>query len=300
MSAQERYEALSRQKLVPVGAASPSGRRSIAALKEIFSHREMLMLLVRRDLKSRYKDSALGFVWTLIRPLTQLFIYYIVIGKFLSAERGIPEFAVYVFTGLTAYGLLSEIIGGGTASIVGNAGLIKKVYLPREVFPLASVGSALFNFAIQLGILLIFTAVLGSFPLHADLVYFIPSLLVLLVYGTAFGLLLSALNVYLRDVQYLVEVLLLLLLWASPVVYSWGMVENILGPGLPLEIYTDNPITLAVLGFQKAFWLGGAGTAAYPPELGLRLGIAFVIGLVLLVAFQRVFQRLQGNFAQAL
>jgi ABC-2 type transport system permease protein len=300
MSAQARFEALSRQKLAPVGAASPSGRSSIAALKEIFSQREMLSLLVRRDLKSRYKDSALGFVWTLIRPLTQLFIYYIVIGKFLSAERGIPEFAVYVFTGLTAYGLLSEIIGGGTASIVGNAGLIKKVYLPREVFPLASVGSALFNFAIQLVILLVFTAILGSFPWSPDFLYFFPSLLVLLVYGTAFGLLLSALNVYLRDVQYLVEVLLLLLLWASPIVYSWSMVKGILGNGLALEIYTNNPITLAVLGFQKAFWMGGQGVAEYPAELGLRLGIAFVIGLVLLVVFQRVFQRLQGNFAQAL
>lgn len=300
MSAQARFEALSRQKLAPVGAASPTGRRSIAALKEIFSHREMLSLLVRRDLKSRYKDSALGFVWTLIRPLTQLFIYYIVIGKFLSAERGIPEFAVYVFTGLTAYGLLSEIIGGGTASIVGNAGLIKKVYLPREVFPLASVGSALFNFAIQLGILLVFSAVLGSFPWSPDILYFFPAVLVLLVYSTAFGLLLSALNVYLRDIQYLVEVLLLLLLWASPIVYSWGMVKGILGNGLALEIYTDNPITLAVLGFQKAFWMGGQGVAEYPAGLGLRLGIAFVIGLVLLVLFQRVFQRLQGNFAQAL
>jgi len=300
MSAQARFEALSRQKLAPVGAASPTGRRSIAALKEIFSHREMLSLLVRRDLKSRYKDSALGFVWTLIRPLTQLFIYYIVIGKFLSAERGIPEFAVYVFTGLTAYGLLSEIIGGGTASIVGNAGLIKKVYLPREVFPLASVGSALFNFAIQLGILLVFSAVLGSFPWSPDILYFFPAVLVLLVYSTAFGLLLSALNVYLRDIQYLVEVLLLLLLWASPIVYSWGMVKGILGNGLALEIYTNNPITLAVLGFQKAFWMGGQGVAEYPAGLGLRLGIAFVIGLVLLVLFQRVFQRLQGNFAQAL
>jgi ABC-2 type transport system permease protein len=300
MSAQARFEALSRQKMATVGAASPSGRRSLAALKEIFSHREMLSLLVRRDLKSRYKDSALGFVWTLIRPLTQLFIYYIVIGKFLQAERGIPEFAVYVFTGLTAYGLLSEIIGGGTASIVGNSGLIKKVYLPREVFPLASVGSALFNFAIQLAILLIFSAVVGSFPWSPDFFYFFPAVLVLLVYGTAFGLLLSALNVYLRDIQYLVEVMLLLLLWASPIVYSWSMVKGILGNGLALQIYTNNPITLAVLGFQKAFWMGGQGVAEYPAGLGLRLGIAFVIGLVLLVLFQRVFQRLQGNFAQAL
>lgn len=278
------------------GDDKPGG--SWVSLREIFRHRELLNLLVRRDLKSRYKDSVLGFVWTLVRPLTQLLIYAIVIGKVLGAEKGIPDFAIYVFTGLTAYGFFSEIISGTTASIVGNAGLIKKIYLPREIFPLASVGSAMFNFLIQFAILLAATIVIGKPPLDAEAWYLIPSVLLLLVFGTAFGLLLSAVNVYLRDIQYLVEVVLLLLLWASPIVYSWSMVASALGHGVLLDIYTDNPITLAVLGFQKAMWVAGQNTAVYPDALLLRMGIAFVIGLVLLVGFQRVFARLQGNFAQ--
>ncbi|GAA3874302.1 ABC transporter permease [Leifsonia kafniensis] len=300
MSAQERFAALAQQKLVTVGSGSSADRGLIRSVREVLDHREMLSLLVRRDLKSRYKDSALGFVWTLVRPLTQLFIYYVVIGQFLGAERGIPQFAIYVYTGLTAYGLLSEIVGGSTASIVGNSGLIKKIYLPREVFPLASTGSALFNFAIQMVILLLATLALGVFPISANLIYFIPSFLVLLVYGMAFGFLLAAVNVYLRDTQYLVEVLLMLALWASPVVYSWEMVRGILGNGLALAIYTNNPITLSVLGFQKAFWISGAETAAYPDNLMLSLGVALVIGVGLMVIFHRVFTKLQGNFAQAL
>jgi ABC-2 type transport system permease protein len=300
MSSEQRFADLAQQELVMVGSGANKGRGTWESIREILAHREMLALLVRRDLKSRYKDSALGFVWTLIRPLTQLFIYYVVIGKFLSAERGIPEFAIYVFTGLTAYGLFSEVIGGGTASIVGNSGLIKKIYLPREVFPLASVGSALFNFLIQFVIILVATAALGSFPATPDFIYFIPSFLVLLVYSTAFGLLLSAVNVYLRDVQYLVEVILLLALWASPVVYSWSMVKGILGGGLALQIYTNNPITLGVLGFQRSLWLGGQGVAEYPSDLMMRLGVAFFIGVVLLLIFHRIFTRIQGNFAQAL
>lgn len=301
MTAEERLAALARQPLASVGSPSKSLTGTFASVVEVFQHREMLGLLVRRDLKSRYKDSALGFVWTLIRPLTQLLIYYIVIGKFLQAERGIPDFAIYVFIGLTAYGLFSEIIGGATSSIVGNAGLIKKVYLPREVFPLASVGSALFNFSIQMVILLAATLIAGAFPLHLDLLYFIPATLVLVVFATAFGLLLSAVNVYLRDIQYLVEVLLLLLLWASPIVYSWSMVQTALGGGLAFTVYSSNPVTLAILGFQKAFWVAGTETmATYPPDLLLRLGIAFLVGLVLIFVFQRVFSRLQGNFAQEL
>lgn len=300
MNAQERYVALSALPFKNVSGTSRTLRGGWDSIVEIFRHREMLSLLVRRDLKSRYKDSALGFVWTLVRPLTQLLIYYIVIGQFLQAAKGIPDFAIYVFAGLTAYTLFSEIIGSATASIVGNAGLIKKIYLPREVFPLASVGSAAFNFGIQLGILLVASLFLGAFPLTPELIYAVPAILVLVVYGTGLGLLLSALNVYLRDIQYLVEVVLLIMLWASPVVYSWSMAKGVLGDSILLEVYTNNPVTLAVLGFQRAFWVAGHEAAEYPDQLLLRLGIAFVIGLVLLFVSQRVFSRLQGNFAQEL
>ncbi|MFP7759732.1 ABC transporter permease [Marisediminicola sp. LYQ134] len=299
MDPAERFASLEKLPFVNT-TKSRSFTGAVQSIQDIFRHREMLNLLIRRDLKSRYKDSALGFVWTLIRPLTQLMIYYVVIGKFLGAERGIPDFAIYVFTGLTAYGLFSEIIGGSTSSIVANGGLIKKVYLPREVFPLASVGSALFNFFIQLGILIIATIIAGAIPLSVDIFYLIPSLAILVVYGTAFGLLLSAVNVYLRDIQYLTEVLLLIMLWASPVVYAWEMVRDIVGYGLLLDIYTNNPVTLAVLGFQQAFWVGGDGVVDYPGELLPRMLVAIVIGLGLLIGFQRVFARLQGNFAQEL
>ena len=299
-SAQDRFAALTKQPLKAVGTGNGAALGTWTSIKAVVAHREVLALMVRRDLKARYKDSALGMVWTLIRPLTQLFIYYIVMGKFLGAERGIPDFAIYVFTGLTVYGLLSEIVSGGTSSIVGNGGLIKKIYLPREVFPLASVGSALFNFCIQMGVLLVALFAVGHPSLHMGLLYFFPALAIIVIYGTAFALLLSATNVYLRDVQYLVDVILLILLWASPIVYSWEMAKNIMGEGILLSLYTNSPITLAVLGFQQAFWVGGAPAAQFPAELMLRMLIALVVGLVLLFGFHRVFARLQGNFAQEL
>ena len=294
-----RFRRLASVPLDTIGSRSRPLVGAWASIRDIGGQKEMLGLLVRRDLKARYKDSALGFLWSLIKPLTQLVIYYVVVGKFLGAARGIPDFAIYIFTGLTAYTLFSEIVASATASIIGNAGLIKKIYLPREIFPLASVGSASFNFLIQLAILIVATIVVGSHPLGWNLVYFFPSVLVLLVYATALGLLLSALNVYLRDVQYLVEVALMVLMWASPIVYTWAMVRDILGNGILLNIYTSNPITLSVLGFQKAFWTAGDGTP-FPDDLLLRLAVTFVVGLVLLFVSQRVFSRLQGNFAQEL
>lgn len=294
-----RFAALSEIPMVQVGPKAGRFGTQWAAIREILGQREMLDLLIRRDLKARYKDSALGFVWSLVRPLTQLFIYYVVIGKFLNAARGTPDFAIYVFTGLTAYTLFSEIVSSSTGSIVGNAGLIKKIYLPREIFPLASVGSALFNFMIQFGILVVATLALRKFPVHENIIYLIPAFLVIVIYATAFGILLSALNVYLRDIQYLVEVAIMILMWASPIVYPWATVHGVLGNGILLDIYTDNPITLAILGFQRAMWVSG-DTALTPEWLMGRLLIAIVIGIVLLFGFQRVFARLQGNFAQEL
>ena len=94
----------------------------VAPIREIFRYREMLDLLVRRDLKARYKDSVLGFFWSMARPLMQLAIYFIVVGQFLQAAKGIPDFAVYIFSGLTAMGLFSEILLGATGSIlIGTA-----------------------------------------------------------------------------------------------------------------------------------------------------------------------------------
>jgi ABC-2 type transport system permease protein len=278
--------------------ARVGGYRGWSALKEIFGRREMLDLMIRRDLKARYKDSSLGFVWSLVRPLTQLAIYYVVLGHFLGAARGIPDFAIYVFTGLTAYTLFSEIVLGGAGSIVNNSGLVKKIYLPREIFPLASVGASMFNFGIQLAILLLATLGFRVFPLHTELLYFFPGLALILVYGTALALILSAANVFLRDIQYLIEVIVMLLMWASPIVYSWEMVKRAV-PEWVLEIYTNNPVTLAVMGFQKAFWVSGP-ESSYPPDLLVRMAIAIGIGIVALVGAHAVFNRMQGDFAQAL
>jgi ABC-2 type transport system permease protein len=268
------------------------------SVRDLWGHRELLGLLTRRELKARYKDSALGFLWSLARPLTQLLIYFVVVGQFLGAARNIENFAVFIFAGLTIYTLFSEIVGAGTGSIVANSGLVKKVYLPREIFPLATVGSALFNFAIQLAILLVVAGLSSTVASWPSILYGFGSLAIILIYATALAILLSALNVFLRDVQYLVEIGLLLAMWISPIVYSWTYVSATIS-GWLLEVYLNNPVTLAVLGFQKALWAEGSN-GVMPPYLGVRMLIAIVIGLIFLIFAQRAFARRQGDFAQEL
>lgn len=281
---------------------SGGNRGFIMSLREIFQYRQLLNRLIVRELRAKYKNSSLGIVWSLIRPLAQLLIYYIAIGQFLGAARAIPDFAIFVFTGLTVWGLYSEIVSSGTTSIVGNAGLVKKVYVPREIFPLAAVGGALFNFLVQFFILVVATFVLARPPLTLDLLYAPLSVAVVVVVATALALLLGALNVYLRDVQHLVEIMLLIFFWASPITYSMRFVNQALHGSWLEELYLANPVTLAVIGMQKAMWVSGQldPSQYWPPLLWLRLLIALAAGLVFFVIAQSVFSRLQSNFAQEL
>lgn len=272
---------------------------TVHTVTEIVRRRELLGLLVNREFKARYKDSSLGVVWSLIRPLAMLLIYYVAVGKFLSAERQIPNFAVYVFAGLTAWALFSEIVSAGTGSIVNNAGLIKKVDLPREIFPLSTVGTALINVGLQFVVLLLATLVTGA-PPRLEALWAVPAaLIVITTYALALSLLFSAWNVYLRDIGHLIEIGLLVLFWASPIVYSYTMVHELLQGGWLEQLWLANPVTPAILAFQHGMWSSGPADAI-PEGLPLRLLITWLFALVLLAIGQRVFARLEGNFAQEL
>ena len=310
----ERLAALPFEKSL----SSDRGVFSVFArsVRDLLGRRELLGLLVRRELKARYKDSSLGFLWSLIRPLTLLLIYYVAIGQFLGAARQIADFAIFVYAGLTLWGLYSDIVMTGTKSIVSNAGLIKKVYLPREIFPLAATGSSIFNFAIQFLVLIAAAVVLGQFPLNWNLLYIPVAIVIVLLWGLALAIMLSALNVFLRDIEYLVEVGILIFFWASPIVYSWSLVvQSGADSGLAWlpAVYISNPVSIAIMAFQRGIWAAGSeerpgldangnpivlAPQPWPADMDLRLLVMFVAGLLFLWIAQRVFSRLQGNFAQ--
>jgi ABC-2 type transport system permease protein len=275
-------------------------------LSEIWEYRELLGSLTRRELKVKYKDSVLGMFWTLIRPLLQLLVYSIAIGVFLGSGKAIPQFGVYLFTGLLIWTVFTDILGGSTGSIVGNGGLIKKVYFPRELFPLSIVGSAVVNGLIQSTVLIGAYVITGEWPGLANLPLVLCAMLVVVLFATGLGLILAAANVYLRDVQWLVEVGLLLWFWMTPIVYDWTKVHDTLVPRHTwlFDLYMANPLANAVLAFQRALWPGGntaKGSAfIYTGDLYLRLGVCALFSLALIWLAQRIFACSQGNFAQEL
>lgn len=294
-------------------------------VRELIQYHELLGQLIRKELKVKYKNSVLGFLWTLVRPLLQLLVYSIAIGILLGASRNIPAFGLYMFTGLLAWTLFTDILGGSTGSIVGNSGLITKVYLPTELFPLAVIGAALVNFSLQCVILVGAWAFTRRFPDPTQLPLIPLALLVIIAFGAALGLMLAAMNVYLRDVSYLVDVGLLLWFWMTPIIYDWTKVHDkffgtptgghmvngrLVGAHLVgghphliwlYNIYLANPMANVVLAFQRAFWPQGKGTAYYyGGDLYLRLAVCLAVCLALLWFAQRFFARHRGNFAQEL
>lgn len=301
-------EALADAPLERVNAPQPFVRGFLRSAREVVAYRELVANLVRKELKIKYKDSVLGFLWTLVRPLLQLIIYSVAIGLFLGSGKVIPEFGVYLYTGLLVWTLFTEIMGGCTSSVVGNAALIKKVYFPRELFPLSVVGAALVNFGLQLVILLGAYAVTDRWPAPGDLALVPLALVVLVVFAASLGMLLAAANVTLRDVQYLVDVGLLFWFWMTPIVYAWTTVKTALvtdrGMRWLFDVYMANPVANAALAFQRALWPGGqtqkGAQFIYGGDLALRLGVLLIVSLGLFWFAQRVFAKSQGNFAQEL
>ena len=273
--------------------------------KELYRFRSLLRRITSREIKARYKDSVFGVFWVLIPSIVQLAIYYFAIGKVLGASRSVPDFAIFVFTGLIFWTFFSETISSVTGSLMANAGLIKKVYLPREIFPISSIGTSAFNFSVQFLVLIAATFLLGNWHYSTNLLFVPLGFAVLLIFASAIGLVLSAASVYLRDLQHLLSIALAVLFWASPIVYPYTFIAKSVGGTIWNELYLANPVTLGIIAAQRGLWVEGSvatGTYAqtWPTELPTRLVIAIAVGVAALIISHRVFRKLQANLAQEL
>lgn len=276
-------------------------------LAEVFRTRFLLKLLVRKELKVRYRGSVLGLLWSYVKPGVQFIVFYIALGVFLGLENsprnpdGLPNYAIYLFSGIVLINFFNEALGNASRSIVNNGGLIKKIYLPRELFPVASVWVSAVHFFPQLVILVGACLYAGWHPSFLQLAAALGGFAIVGLLATGLGLLFGAANVYFRDSENFVDMLLMVATWASPVMYAWTMVANKLGE-FWFTVYQFNPITVGVESFHYAFWLPTTdGSAPLPPNLlSLWLPVALLVSVGVLLIGQLTFRRLEGRFAQEL
>lgn len=271
-------------------------------LVDVIRWHYLLRLLVRTGVTTRYRNSVLGWTWSYVRPAAQFLVFFIVLGVFLDLNKGIPNYAIYLFSGIVVINLFSEGFKNATTSIVGNASLVRKVYLPRQLFAVSAVIVGFVHFLPQV-VLLVIVCLFYGWLLKLTLVAvgaIIAGMVLVVVFSLGLGLFFGALNVRFRDAENIVELLLLLATWASPVLYSWTMVQDVLPPWL-MEVYMLNPITQAVELFHYAFWYPITPTdLPMPPMLGINTLWTFVIVIATLAIGQSVFRRLEGRFAQDL
>ena len=276
--------------------------RSRAA--QIAGYRELLVNLVRKELKVRYKNSVLGFVWSLVNPAVTIAVYYVIFG--FVFKSAIPAFAIFLFSGVLVWNMFNTALSATVGSVVGNAPLVKKVWFPREILPLAAVGAAMVDFFLQ-ALVLIAVLVIFRWPVAWSYLPLIPvALVVVVLLSTAIGVWLAAVNVRYRDVQHFLAIALMVWFWGTPIIYSFSAVSKKLAVHGLGNLQLINPMTSIVLAFQRAIYNKGPnGTTHILPVqsfwwyLGL-LGAVGGFSIALLLVTARVFRHLEGDFAEAL
>ncbi|QDW64168.1 ABC transporter permease [Oerskovia sp. KBS0722] len=270
-------------------------------LLDVFRRRYLAKLLVNKELRVRYRGSFLGLLWSYVKPAVQFIVFYFAVGVFLRMNENVDDFAVYLFSGIVAINFFSEAFGNATRSIVGNSALVKKIYLPRELFPVSSVWVAVVHFLPQLVVLVIGALIVGWRPNLLELGAGVLGFVIIAVLSLGLGLLFGAINVLFRDAENIVDLILMVATWMSPVLYQWTNVTDAIGTGVLWQIYQANPLTAAVELFHYCFWFPGTdGTAPLPPGLLWSSLFALALSFVVLGVGQLVFRRLDGRFAQEL
>ena len=278
-----------RQPLVRI---RPPGRWAALHLGEVLQFRDLLAALVARDIKLRYRQTALGIAWVVLQPLLASVIFELVFGVIarLPSSGAVPYF-VMALSGQIAWNLFANVVTRTSQSLLTNSNLVSKIYFPRLTLPLSSVGAVLLDLVITLGVLAVFLVCYHCNPGWRLLL--LPLwLLILLLISLGSGLLLAGLAVSYRDVNYLVPVAMQLLMYVSPVGYTMAVVHTRL-PARLFWLYALNPLASSLEGFRWSTLGSGDvqwGYVAYSLAVGAAM---FVFGAVM-------FKRMERRFADVI
>ncbi|WP_329519288.1 ABC transporter permease [Spirillospora sp. NBC_01491] len=269
-------------------------------LAEVVRRRYLLRLIVRRELRARYQGSLLGLGWSYVRPAAHFSVFFFVVGVFLGMNKNVQHFPIFMFSGLILVSFFNETLINTTHSVIGNAPLVRKVYLPRELFPVASLLVSGVHLLPGLAIVLTVSITWGWTPSVVAVGSALLGFALIAVLGIGLGLMCSALHVFYRDTDKVVDIATLFVTWSVPMIYPWTVVRDT-APGWALDLYLANPVADAVLLFERAFWWPTTDrTFLFPPHLTRDGLISLALAVLLLGAGQLVFARLQRRFAEEL
>jgi len=270
----------------PVIKIRPSRSWSLIDLPDVWAHRDLLYFLVWRDLKVRYKQTVLGALWVILQPLLMTLIFVVFLGHVVRVPTGQVPYPLFLYAAILSWTFFSNAVTNSCVSLVGNSSIIRKVYFPRVIAPIAAVAVRLSDFLILFVILLGLLVYYGISPTWKLLL--IPLLVAhLTLLAAALGIWLSALNVKYRDIGTVIPVVLQLLMFVSPIIYPTNLV-----PVRWRSIYNLNPLVGIIENFRASLF----GL----PLNYVGLIISAVITLLLLVYAAHVFHRMEDEFADSI
>ena len=262
-------------------------------MRALVTHRQLLQDFAWRELRSRYKGSALGFGWNFAIPLLNLAVFYLLFGVLLGQRprtgSGEQNYAIFLFVGLLPWTFFASSLGAGASSIIANGAIVKKVRLPLQLLPAASVLSSLANFLLSMVVLFAVLVIFG--PRHAEGLVYLPLLvLIQIAMNLGFAYLLAAANVFFRDVQHILGILLTAWYFLTPVLFS---VQIVADRPTERELLYLNPMTAVVVAYQRALLDG------LPPEWE-RLAYSALVAVVMFALGFWYFRRSKNDFEEAL
>lgn len=255
-------------------------------IKEIYAYREMTASLVRRDLKGRYKGSVLGFLWTFLNPLLQLAVYTMVFSTIMRS--GIEDYYLFLFVALIPWIFFSTSLSGGANCILAQQDMVKKIYFPREVLPVSFVTSQFVNMLLSFLVIFAVLACTGH-SLRLTGVLCLPLIMAVeYILALGFTMVMSAVTVYVRDLEYILGIVTMAWQFLTPVLYPMEQV-----PEQVHWIFMANPMTYVIVSYRDILYYGRM------PQLETLLS-ATIVGMVMLLAGWILFDRLQKRFVEEL
>lgn len=255
-------------------------------IKELYAYREMIFSLVRRDLKGRYKGSALGFLWTFINPLLQLGVYTMVFSVIMRS--GIEDYYLFLFVALIPWIFFSSSLASGASCIWAQQDMVKKIYFPREVLPISFVTSQFVNMILSFFVVFA-VLILSGKGLNLVAILYLPIIMIIeYVLALSMTMMFSAITVYLRDMEYLLGIVTMAWQFSSPVMYSTDQVPQTMS-----WLFNLNPMTPIIIAYRDILYYRQV------PKLGTLIH-ASAFGLIMLIVGIAVFGKLKRHFAEAL
>ena len=254
-------------------------------ISELYQYRELLKTSIKKEIRGKYKASFLGVLWSFINPLLQVLVYAIVF-PYMMRDTGDADI-IYFVTGILPWTFFQKVINDCVISVKKNSGIIKKVYFPRVILPLSSAISGLINFFISCLIILFFCLIFKvGFSWH--FLYAIPLAIIECVLALGIGLALGAVDAYVQDLEYIVNFILMMAFYGSPIVYQMSLFES---NTLFLKIIQLNPMTKIIMGYRDAFLYH------VTPPLTDFIYVSVIACIVLVLGYM-IFKKLEKGFAE--